>query len=124
MLFYSVMNTNFLPILILFLSQLNNVINNLKPFFGFILCIAGYKQYKIKSREVQNQIRSKISNFKCFVQEYNENLEPDGLIVHRSILPKFIFYESWERGLILVCKKETYKLLTNVNYNDAKKIVG
>ena len=110
------MNPNFLPVLILFLSQLNNVINNLKPFFGFILYVAGYKQYKIKSREVQNQIKSRMSNFKCFITDYNENLEPDGLIIHKSIFPKFIFYDSWDKGLILVCKKETYKFLTNVSY--------
>ena len=51
MLLYDSTHTNFYHVLILFLSQLNHVINNLIPLLGGILYICGYKKYKLKSRE-------------------------------------------------------------------------
>ena len=116
MLFYATMNPTLFPILILFFSQLNNVLQNIKPIFIFIFYLLNYKIYRIKSRETQFSIQSKLSTYKYFCLAYNENFEPNGTVIHKSFCPKFIYYEDWNNCMFLMCKKKFFEDIINITY--------
>lgn len=123
MLFYDSSQTNFYHVLILFLAQMNNMIRNLIPILGGLLYICGYKKYKLKSREHIILVKNNISKYECFSNLYNENNEPCGTLIHKSIMPKFLIYECDSYGYsYIVCSKETFKQVTKQDY--AKKDIN
>lgn len=118
MLFHDPSHTNFYHVLILFLSQLNHVMNNLIPLLGMFMYVCGYKNYKVKSRETIILIKNNTSKYDFFSNIYNENNEPCGTLIHKSIIPKFIIYECSEGFAYfnIICSKETFKQLTKQDY--------
>tara|TARA_Y100000992_G_scaffold152159_1_gene101442 strand:+ start:207 stop:1043 length:837 start_codon:yes stop_codon:yes gene_type:complete len=58
-----------------------------------------------------------IGNYKYFCNKYNENGEPIGIIVHKSIFPIFfIFYKGLRQDYIsIVCKKSFFDELSKDN---------
>lgn len=123
MLYHDSSYTNFYSVLIFFLSQLNHVINNLIPLLSGLSYICGYKKYKLKSREHIILVKNNISKYDCLSNLYNENNEPCGTLIHKSLMPKFLMSEcSYHGYTYIICGKETFKQLTKQDY--AKKDIN
>ena len=66
MLLYDPMHTNIYHVLILFLAQLNNMLQNLIPVLSTLSYICGYKKYKLTSWKHIILVKNNISKYDCF----------------------------------------------------------
>lgn len=117
------LNTQYITILFV-LSQFSNMMNAFAPFIRPILCLLGYYKYTISTRETGLLFKSKIHSMSLIYNSMNENQEPCGTIIHRSLIPQFIIYENQDHynGYIIFCRKAFYKSIFDKDYKK-KEIV-
>lgn len=117
------LNAQYITILFV-LTQLSSMMNTFLPIIRPLMLLLGYYKYKITTRETGLLFKSKIHSMPLIYNSMNENQEPSGTIIHRSLIPQFIIYEHQDHyhGFIIFCRKEFYKNIFNKDYKK-KEIV-
>jgi len=101
---------NFITYLFFFFSQFDSFLHNFNIVIFFVLNLFKYRIYHISSKERRNLLIKSIANYKYFCNKYDENGEPIGLIIHKSIVPVFFIFNKEFRPdyISVVCKKVFY----------------
>ena len=94
----------------LFFSHLDSFFHNFNYIMYFILNYCNYRVYQLTSKEKKNLLFKTINKYNYICNKYDENNDPVGLVIHKSILPTFIiFYKKYQQEyLSIICKKSFY----------------
>jgi len=96
-----------------------SILSTLYSFFVFFLhVVLKYKKYKIESREVKTKIICNLYDYYSY--NYDDNNEPEGYVIHKSIPPDYIMY-SEDDGYVgyIFCNAATFKRLTSQKEKEA-----
>lgn len=96
-----------------------SILNTLYSIFVFFLhVVLKYKKYKVENREIRSKIISNLYNYYSY--NYDDNNEPEGYIIHKSIPPDYIMY-SEDEGYVgyIFCNDATFKRLTTKKENES-----
>lgn len=114
------MNINLLTYILLFFSQIDSFFSNIKYLLYCIIYYFNYNIFIITSKDNKNLVFKHITELPYLCTKYDENNLPIGLIIHKSIMPKFILFQksnntinSQYESTKLICKKEFYNNILN-----------
>ena len=108
-------NLNFFTYIFIFCSQLDNFFHNFNFFVFFVLNYLGYRVYQISSKDKKNILFKKITNHQYISNKYDENNEPIGIIIHKSVIPHFIILNRLrhQEVITIICLQIFYKELSD-----------
>ena len=78
--------------------------------------------FYIKTKESKNIIFKNVQkNYDIWCTNFDENKEPVGMIIHWSILPKFLIDQDDGFGYYIYCKEELFDNMIDYDYNNDRK---
>lgn len=94
----------------LFMSQFDNFFHNINFLFCFILNLFNYRVYLITSKEKRNTLFKAVGSYPIICNNYDENNEPLGMIIHKNVMPLFVVINErfHSDSLMIVCLKSFY----------------
>lgn len=99
------------------ISQIKNFIKSISNFVLFIMSLFGYNTYSIRTKECKNLILKNIQkNYKIFCNTFDENNEPIGMCIHRSLNPKFVIDQDDLGGYYIFCKLSMFNEVIQYEY--------
>ncbi len=114
------MNINYFTYIFFFFSHIDSFFSNIKYILYCIIYYFNYNIFIITSKDNKNLVFKQITDMPYFCTKYDENNLPIGLIVHKSLIPKFILFQrsnntinSQYETTKLICKKDFYNNILN-----------
>lgn len=117
------MDNNIIVLIMMTISMSQNVFTIIGPYFIFILSVLfKIRLYRFHSEEICNYITNNIKNDLC--SSYSEQGDPNGLIIHRNIIPRYFCWinsEQFDKRVVLICHEHIKKKLV---LNPRKEILA
>ena len=114
------MNINYLTYIFFFCSHIDSFFYNIKYIIHFIIYYFNYNIFIINSKDNKNLVFKHITDLPYLCTKYDENNLPVGLIIHKSLIPKFILFQKSNNSINsqyettqLICKKTFYNNILN-----------
>lgn len=97
-------------------TKIKDIFNQLVPIFKLILMyIFNYRLYTLRKAENKNKLNCFLEKEKIWCLKYNSEGKPEGIVVHKSIFPKFYANtDNYDYDAFIFCTKETFDNLTNL----------
>ena len=105
----------FYAIIYLF-TKIKDIFNQLVPIFKLILMyIFNYRLYNLCKTENKNKLNCFLEKEKFWCFKYNSEGKPHGLVIHKSLFPKFYANtDNYEYDAYIFCRKETFDNVNNL----------